>query len=190
MAGAVSGTIVPGDIEKGLSAMPVKMDDVDANLISLLQVDGRLSNIELARQLGIAEATVRKHLKGLLAEEIVQISAWADPLKLGYQLYALIMIRADPPMLEKAAEKVAGLPELFFVGLATGAFDIFATGLFRSNAHLDEFFTKRLSHIPGIVSMTTYNIMRIVKRDYRYPVVLKNADAAAGMRQRVRTGRK
>lgn len=164
--------------------MAGRLGSIDANLISLLQEDGRLLNTELARRLGIAEATVRKHLSYLLDNEIIQIGAWGDPLKLGYQVYAHVEIRARPPEIEKTAERVAALPEIFFVGLCTGAFDILAAGLFRSNRHLDEFFTKRLTRIPGIVSTVTYSIMRVVKRDYRYAVMADSLEPAARARRK------
>ena len=41
---------------------PNKLDQVDCQIISLLQVDGRLPNTEIAKRVGISEATVRARL--------------------------------------------------------------------------------------------------------------------------------
>lgn len=147
-----------------------KMDRIDVEIVRLLQADGRLPNTEIGRRLGIAEATVRKRIERLLREKVMQIGAWTDPLKIGYQTYASIQIQVNPPDVEKVAERLATLPEIFFLAICTGAFDIYAAALFRSNEHMYEFITKRLSRVPGIVHTSTSSMIRIVKRQYAYPV--------------------
>jgi Lrp/AsnC family transcriptional regulator for asnA, asnC and gidA len=146
------------------------VEDIDAKIIRLLQIDGRQPNTELARRLGVAEGTVRKRIARLRRDNVVQIGAWVDPLKIGYRIYAHIEIRVRLAAIERVARAVARLPEVFFVGICTGAFDIFAAGLFVSNQHMDEFITKRLSRVPGIVGTTTSSVIRVVKRDYRLDV--------------------
>ena len=141
----------------------------------MLQVDGRQPNTELARRLGVAEGTVRRRLARLRRENVVQIGAWVDPLKIGYQIYAHIEIRVRLAAIERVAREVARLPEIFFVGICTGAFDIFAAGLFVSNQHMDEFITRRLSRVPGIEGTSTSSVIRVVKRDYRLQVPSANS---------------
>jgi DNA-binding Lrp family transcriptional regulator len=68
---------------------------------------------------------------------------WADPLKIGYQTYAYIEILVDPPEMENVARKLADFPEIVFVGLCTGSFDIHVSVLFSSNEHMYELITKR-----------------------------------------------
>ena len=65
---------------------------------------------------------------------------------------------------------LARLPEVFFLGIATGGFDVVAAAVFRSNEHLYELMTKRLARIAGIQRTSTLGIVRIVKRAYAYPV--------------------
>lgn len=148
----------------------IKLDALDVKIVRLLQIDGRLPNTEIGRRLGVAEATIRKRIERLLREKVMQIGAWTDPLKIGYQTYASIQIQVDPPDIETVAERLATLPEIFFLGICTGAFDIYAAALFRSNEHMYEFITKRLSRVPGIVHTSTSSMIRIVKRQYAYPV--------------------
>ncbi len=52
-----------------------KLDHLDCEMISLLQKDGRIPNTEIAKKLGISEATVRTRLTRLIAEEYIQIVA-------------------------------------------------------------------------------------------------------------------
>ena len=115
----------------------------------MLQVDARRPNTDIARRLGVAETTVRNRIERLTREGVVQCGAWTDPLKIGYQTYAIIQIQVAPPRLEKVAEVLAALPEVFFLGIATGGFDIVAAAVFRSNDHLYELMTKRFARIAG-----------------------------------------
>jgi Lrp/AsnC family transcriptional regulator for asnA, asnC and gidA len=61
----------------------LKIDAVDSRIILLLQEDGRMSNKAIARELGIAESTVRTRLKRLIEDRIVKIVALSNPFDLG-----------------------------------------------------------------------------------------------------------
>jgi len=146
------------------------LDHTDVEIIRMLQADARRPNTDIARRLGVAETTVRNRIERLTRDGVVQCGAWTDPLKLGYQTYAIIQIQVAPPRLEKVADVLARLPEVFFLGIATGGFDVVAAAVFRSNEHLYELMTKRLARIAGIQRTSTLGIVRIVKRAYAYPV--------------------
>jgi Lrp/AsnC family transcriptional regulator, regulator for asnA, asnC and gidA len=146
------------------------IDKLDAEIISLLQSDGRRPSVEMARLLKVAEGTIRKRIERLIGEEVIQISAWADPLRIGYQNYAVLMMSVDLQELDRAAEQIAELPEIFFLGTCTGAFDLFVTACFHSLQHMHEFITQRLSQVAGIRRISTSHVMRVVKRDYSFDI--------------------
>ena len=147
------------------------LDRLDAEIVALLRADGRRPNAEIARRLGVAEGTVRKRIDRLTRERIIQIGAWADPLKVGYHFYTNLELEVDIARVEAVAERVAKLPEIFFLGISTGRFGIFAVGCFRSTDHFHEFMTERLARVPGIHRAVTSNITRIVKREHAFPVL-------------------
>ena len=47
------------------------LDTIDRKIIRILQRDGRTPNVEIARQAGISEATVRKRLERLVSEGVI-----------------------------------------------------------------------------------------------------------------------
>jgi Lrp/AsnC family transcriptional regulator for asnA, asnC and gidA len=106
----------------------------------------------------------------MLNEGILKFEVWADPLKIGYQTYAFIEIDVNPPDLESAAERLAQFPEIVFVGICTGSFDIHVAALLSSNEHMYEMITKRLNHVKGVLRTSTSSVMRILKREFQYPV--------------------
>ncbi len=148
----------------------IKIDQLDAGIISLLQKDGRRPSVEMARLLDVAEGTIRKRIERLIGDGVIHVSAWADPLKIGYENYAVLMIRIDHQELDKAAQRIAQFPEIFFLGICTGAYDLFVTAAFRSLQHMHEFITVRLSRVAGVRDVTTSHVMQVVKRDYSFEI--------------------
>ena len=146
------------------------LNALDADIITLLQSDGRCPNTEIARQLRVAEGTVRNRIARLLKDDVIKFGVWPNPLKIGYQTYAFIEIQVNPPDLEEVAERLASFPEIAFVGICTGSFDIHVAALFYSNDHMYELITKRLNHVKGVLRTSTSTVMRIVKREFGYPV--------------------
>jgi Lrp/AsnC family transcriptional regulator, regulator for asnA, asnC and gidA len=158
---------------------PSSIDATDAKIVRALQLDGRQHNTEIARALGLAEATVRKRVERLLREQVFQIAAWVDPLKVGYQHYAIIEIEVRPAALERATRRVAAFPEAYFLGVCAGSQRLVAAAVFRSNEHFHEFMTARLARVPGIRGTSTLNVTRIVKREYGALDPLLVGDVAA-----------
>ncbi len=156
--------------------MATPIDELDAKIITLLRQNGRRSNVEIGRQLGIAEGTVRKRIERLVREGVMQISAWTDPYKIGYQVYINMDLQVRLSDIEQIGRRLAKLPEIFFLGLSTGRSGIFAGCCFRSNIHFHEFITKDLAKIPGIESISTTIITRILKREHSFPVLPVGAD--------------
>ena len=77
-------------------------------------------------------------------------------------------IQVEPPAIEGVLERLAKLPDIYFLGACTGAFDIIAVAVFRSNEDLYAFLTKRLNLIPGITRTCTSSIVRVVRREFRF----------------------
>ena len=78
----------------------VVLDEIDGKLIELLQRNGRASNIELARQMGVSEGTIRRRFRNLVKEEVIRVVAIPDASKLGKRMSALIGLRVDPAYVE------------------------------------------------------------------------------------------
>jgi Lrp/AsnC family transcriptional regulator, regulator for asnA, asnC and gidA len=151
--------------------MSPQLDALDAKIIVMLQADGRRPSIEMARSLGVTEGTIRKRIERLVRDKIIQISAWADPLQIGYNNYAVLMMNLDLKHLDSGADKISRMPEVFFLGTCIGEFNLFVSACFRSLEHMHEFMTKRLARVPGVRRISTSHVTRVVKRDYSFTVI-------------------
>lgn len=151
------------------------IDDLDRRIIALLQADTRRPNTEIARQLGIAEATVRKRIERLIAEKIISFATHVDPSKLGFQIYASIRMQVELSQLEAAARELARQPEVTILGYMSGEHDLLIAAIFRSYDHYLSFFLERVARISGIRSTSTSFVLRLIKRSYLWGGISEGA---------------
>ena len=140
------------------------MDELDRKIIGILQKDGRASNARIARQLGVSEGTIRRRLKRLIEEEVIQVLALPEPSKLGYTTEAIIALQVDPGKIEDVASALARVPEALNVSVTTGAFDVFALVALPSPEDLHGFILSVLGVIPGVRRSETFVTMSVKKR--------------------------
>jgi len=97
------------------------MDETDKNIIELLQQDGRLDDVEIARRTGISHDTVKRRRKKLEDADYIKIQANINPCKFGYTNVFFMGISLIPGTdSRKIAEKLTFMKEFFFVSLSLG----------------------------------------------------------------------
>jgi Lrp/AsnC family transcriptional regulator for asnA, asnC and gidA len=121
-----------------------ELSPLDKRIIEHLQADGRRPFTQIANELGVS-----------------------DPGKLGFQ-QALIGIRCEPGRLVAVAEALAELPEVDYVVVTTGRFDILIETVSEDNEDLLRFLTDRLQAIEGVRDSETFTYLRLVKQTYQF----------------------
>ena len=139
------------------------VDEIDRHIISLLQLDGRMSNVEVASMIGVAEATVRKRIDRLLADGIMRVLAIPAVDKLGLEVETLIMLQAELSQVDRIAEQLASVKEVRAVKYATGEYDLIIEAVFPSDDELLRFLTSRLAGIKGVRATATSHILKTIK---------------------------
>jgi Lrp/AsnC family transcriptional regulator for asnA, asnC and gidA len=147
-----------------------RLSSLDLRLIARLQIDAHRSNTDLARELHVAESTVRRRINWLTREGYIQIVALTEPFKVGFTTWAMGEVQTVLRQRDAVARRLARCPEISFVAVTTGVYDILFTAVFRSSEEFDTFITKELSRIPGIKHVTTASILRLTKRTFAYGV--------------------
>src|SRR6266487_4432969 len=92
-------------------------------IIRELQRDGRRPYTSIAKTIGLSEAAVRQRVQRLLDAGVMQIVAVTDPLRVGFHRQAMIGIKAEGD-LRQLADKLAAIPEIDYVVLCAGSFDL------------------------------------------------------------------
>jgi Lrp/AsnC family transcriptional regulator for asnA, asnC and gidA len=142
------------------------VDDLDRQLIGLLKIDGRASNAQIAREVGVSEGTVRRRVRALIRGDLVKVMAVPNLEKLGYATTALIGVQTVPGRLDEVGEAIARLAEAHYVATTTGSYDILVWAGFASAEGLDNFLRQEIGAIAGVRRAEAFVNLALKKHTY------------------------
>jgi Lrp/AsnC family transcriptional regulator, regulator for asnA, asnC and gidA len=147
-----------------------RVDEIDRDIIRLLQHDGRSSNTEIGRALRLTETTIRKRISRLVGEGLVNIVAVPTPEAVGMTTSAIIGISVQLVDLHAVSDRLVACPEVRYVGLSTGRYDVIVEAFFDDHEHLLEFISTKLGATPGVTSVETSLILKVAKFSYEWEI--------------------
>ncbi|BDY28716.1 MULTISPECIES: Lrp/AsnC family transcriptional regulator [Mycolicibacterium] len=133
----------------------VHLDRLDADLIGLLERNGRMGVAELASSLGVARNTIQSRLRRL--EESGLLRGFRPDIDLdaaGVAVQAFIALEVEQGRLLKIAELLTAMPEILEIHVTTGREDLLARVATESQAGLQQLIEHIVS-IPGVVHSAT-----------------------------------
>ena len=137
----------------------VVIDAVDRQIIEQLQLNGRMTNAELAERVGIAPSTCVARVRSLVSRGIITgFTASVDPAVMGMTLQVLVSVTIRSgarQRISEFSEELRALPEvlqLFFLG-AVEDFIIHLAA--RDSDHVRDFVMEHLSAHPAVSSTRT-----------------------------------
>jgi len=145
------------------------LDDTDRAIIGLLQHDGRMPYREIARQVGVAEGTVRLRASRLMRSGALTIVAIADPFRLGYRVLAFTLLKVIPDRQQPVIDALTSWDEITYISSCTGRADLYAQLVCRDHDHLWDLLYERLPAVGGITSSETFMELKMHKVSYIYP---------------------
>lgn len=145
------------------------VDEIDAQLIRHLQVDGRRPYTQLAKEVGLSEAAVRQRVQRLLEHGVMQIVAVTDPLQLGLHRQAMILIKVEGDVREVASE-LATFDEVDYLVLTAGSVDILAEVFVHDDDALLELLNDRIRKVHGVVGTESVIYLRLTKQTYTWNI--------------------
>ena len=148
---------------------PPALDDVSKGIIEQLQQDGRRSYAAIGKVVGLSEAAVRQRVQRLVDSGVMQVVAVTDPLELGFARQAMVGIRVTGA-LEPVADALAELPEVDYVVITAGQYDVLAELVCESDDHLLSLISGKIRTIDGVVSTETFMYLQLRKQTYSWGV--------------------
>ena len=157
------------------------MDDRDLEILAILQKDGRAPFTEIAKELGVAEGTIRNRVARMQEKQTLQIIGMVDPHQMGYDAPAIIGVSVQPPYLEDAAAAIAELPEVSYLIMVSGEFDLLVEVMCENRRCLATFLRETLQNIIGVRRLETYMILHTYKMAHgAQPVFGRQQTAVTG----------
>ncbi len=146
------------------------LDEIDRRVIAALQTEGRRAFSSIAEELEISESVVRYRVQRLEEAGILQVVGIADPLKIGFDLMAMVGLRVQPGTIHEVCSDLQQLPETSYVAAVAGRYDVLVELVCRDTAHFQQILNDGLHRIVGVTSTESFLILEIHKMAYGWGV--------------------
>lgn len=146
------------------------IDDIDKAIVNLVQQDGRVSNAEIARQIGLAPSAVLERIRKLEERQVIRgYSASVDPKQVGYGLTAFISVRTNECSYE-TDELLAKIPEVLEVHDVAGEDSYLLKVRAADPEDLSRLLKEKLKAIPSVVTTRTTVVLQTIKETTALPL--------------------
>jgi len=143
------------------------LDDVSKAIIEQLQEDGRRPYATIGKAVGLSESAVRSRVQRLTDAGVIQIVAVSDPQTVGFPRQAMIGVRVEGD-LESVADKLAGIPEVDYLVVTAGSFDILMEVVCEDDDHLLQVINRSIRATPGVLHSETFVYLKLRKQIYTW----------------------
>ena len=144
-------------------AEPPLLDAIDRRILAELQVDGRMTNVELASRAGISAPPCLRRVRRLEEAGLIRgYHADSDPQKLGWEItfFAIVGLDSQKEAVLSAFEQlVAEWPEVRECHMIRGGGDFLLRLVARDTAHENQ-LTQKLTGAPSVSKVQTLQTIR------------------------------
>jgi DNA-binding Lrp family transcriptional regulator len=152
----------------------VSMDGIDRKLLRLLQIDGRMSNVDLARAANLSESACLRRTRALEQAGVIgRYAAVIDERAVGLPLSVFVTVTLSSQAesaLTAFEQVIAQVPEVAECYLMTGASDYLLRLTVRDVDDLERVHSRELTRIPGVTRISSSIAMRTVVKRAALPV--------------------
>ncbi|MCF8885456.1 MAG: Lrp/AsnC family transcriptional regulator [Nitrososphaerota archaeon] len=147
-------------------------DEKDLEILKALQENGRASYSEIAKRLGLSEAAVYTRIQRMIKQGVIKkIQAIIDPEKLGFNLTAIIAVKAQPSKYEQLLNELSKMSEILEIHDVTGDYYCLLKIRVTSRESLAKLLDK-IGSMEGVLSTDTRIVLRTIKESYALPLEL------------------
>ncbi len=153
----------------------IVLDRIDKHILRLMQENGRITNLELAEQVGLSPTPCSRRVKrleesGLIAGHVTLLNT--EPL--GLNLTAIIGISMDrhtPDRFESFEKAITKMPEIIECSIVTGqTADFLLKVVVRDMQHYEKFLLGNLTRLDGVTGVHSSFVLRHVVKKTALPV--------------------
>ena len=156
------------------SKSQLSLDETDKTILRLLQADGRVSNAEVARRVGLSAPATHARVRRLEQAGVIrQHATLLDREAMGFDMVCFISVSLQLHQfeaIERFKELVQDMPEVLECHHITGEFDYLLKAVFRSRDELQEFVVNKLTPIPGMARINTSLVLIEIKATQQLPI--------------------
>ena len=152
----------------------MKMDSTDRAILSFLQEEARLSNVQLAERVYLSESACLRRVKALEKSGVIAgYAALVDPIKVGLPSIVVVHLtlqRQDQTDLETFEDAVRLIPEVMECYLMTGEFDYLLRIVVADTSDFERVHRQHLAQLPGVARIHSSFALRTVRKTTALPM--------------------
>lgn len=150
------------------------LDKIDIKILSVLQENGRISNVELAERVALSPTPCLRRVKRLEEEGVIALyRAELDKRALGLGVTAFVCINISdhgPKATDAFLSSVELIDEIVACHVLSGQFDFLLEVVTETLDHYASVMLDRLGGLPGVSALQTSFALRTSKRSRRLPL--------------------
>jgi len=151
-----------------------KLDSIDRAILTELQREGRLSNLELAQRIHLSPSACLRRVKALEDSGVIsQYVALVNPRAVGRHGVSFTIINLESmntPQLEAFERAVRDQLEVLDCYYVAGSNDYLIRFTYRDAEDLERFHSDVLMRLPGVARSNSMLVLRTVKRTTALPL--------------------
>ena len=152
----------------------MKLDKIDFNILKILQERGRITNAQLATEVGLSPAPTLERVRKLETGNLIEsYHALVNAEELGLNTIVFIEVRLNYHShfkIEQFIESIKALPEIVEVYHITGDGDFLLKMLAGSISDYQQFIVHKLSKIDGVGHIQSKVVMSTIKKAMILPM--------------------
>lgn len=149
------------------------LDRIDMTILKTLQVDGRITNVELAQKVNLSASPCLDRVKRLEAEGYIKrYGAFLDASKLGFGMTAFVQVTLDrttADVFKLFKVEVVKIKEVVECHLVAGGYDYLLKIRF-SNIESYRSILEAVADLPAMSQTHTYMVTEHIKEDTGVPL--------------------
>ena len=143
----------------------MKLDRIDQRILKVMQTNGRITNLELAEQVGLSPTPCARRVRALEESGVIERHVTLlNQQRLGLNITAMIGITMDrhtPERFEGFEREVRRFPEVVECSIVTGqTADYLLKAVLPDMTYYEEFLLGRLTRIEGVTGVHSSFVLR------------------------------
>jgi Lrp/AsnC family transcriptional regulator, leucine-responsive regulatory protein len=152
----------------------ISLDATDCRILSVLQNEGRISNLDLAERISLSPSACLRRLRLLEEQGVIErYRACLNREALGFELEAFVQVSMrndEANWHERFAEAARDWPEVVGAFVVTGESHYLLHVLAQSLKHYSDFVLTKLYKAPGVMDIRSNIVLQTLKEDAGVPV--------------------
>src|ERR671932_82442 len=144
----------------------IALDDINLKIIDVLSKDSSVPFVEIAKQVGISDATVHVRVRRLKDEGVIdKFTLSVDNGLLGYDHLAFIGINIRPGLADQITEELSNIEEVLEVHEMHGRFDLFVKIRAKDLSHMRDIIENKIRVLPNILETELMTVLKTKKEE-------------------------